>query len=160
MKNTLKMSQFQGDFFPNPETGKWTLKTSLLPCSCIKCREDTGDYTDCYYKDVRGILKQDIQIVNDTATTSVQEDEHGLNALTVKDLRSELNERGIHNPRTLKKVQLKALLIESINEQILFGDNDYDDNELNGVNEVEDYEDENIIIDNPSESDSDSYCDF
>ena len=30
IKNTLKTSQVQGDFFPNPQTGKWTLITSLL----------------------------------------------------------------------------------------------------------------------------------
>ena len=53
------------------------------------------------------LLKQDIKMVSDTATTSVQEDEYGLHALTVKDLRSELNERGIQHPRTLKKQQLK-----------------------------------------------------
>ena len=51
-------------------------------------------------------LKQDIKMVSDTAAnTTTRQDKYGLHELTVKDLRSELNERGIAHSRTLRKQQ-------------------------------------------------------
>jgi len=126
IKNTLKNSQYQGEPSPNPDTGQWSLTTSLLPCSCIKCRVDPLAYNDCYYKDVRGIKRQDIKMVR--AQPTEENDDFGLNELTVNELRKELNERGIRNGRSLVKEQLKELLRQSIEEQILFGCEGFDNN--------------------------------
>ena len=124
LKDTLKTSQFQGEPSPNAETGQWTITTSILPCSCIKCRVNPLAYNDCYYKDVRGIKKEDIKLVDLDSTT--QYDEYGIHELTVKELRKELNERGIKNPKSLIKEQLRELLRDSIDEQILFGCEGFD----------------------------------
>ena len=62
------------------------------------------------------------------AQPTEENDDFGLNELTLNELRKELNERGIRNGRSLVKEQLKELLRQSIKEQILFGCEGFDNN--------------------------------
>lgn len=109
LKDTLKLSQVQGDILENLATGKWTITSAHLPCSCPPCRTDPGTSSvNCLYKSDRKMMQHDIKMKGD-ADIEVTDD-LGLRQLTRDLLRMELHERGIRVPSNMKKDELVELL--------------------------------------------------
>ena len=119
LNKTLQLSQVQGEPLPNPQTGKWRLTHSKLPCSCTVCRTYTLSHSECLYKDVRDIQTVDIKTLSDN-TASTESDPFGLRILNKSQLKEHLIGRGVYVPSRLNKPELMLLLtdvLESENEE-------------------------------------------
>ena len=116
LNHTYKLSQVQGDTVPNHTTGKWTVTTAYLPCACLPCRTDPStSIQNCLYKDSRNIVQNDIQIKGEREV-HVDDDELGLNEMTVPLLRIELEARGVRTTRSWRKHQLVEALTQAIED--------------------------------------------
>ena len=91
---TLKLYQIEGQKNAMP-SGKYQLHTSELPCACSNCRNHEP-IDLCIYKNERKVTKHTVSnTVGDTVNAQQQDDEYGLQGLTVNDLKNELRERGL-----------------------------------------------------------------
>lgn len=123
LNNTLKLSQVQGDATPNSTTGKWTVTSSFLSCACFPCRTDpSSSIQNCLYKHSRTMVQHDIQMKGEQELQVEDNDELGLNLMTVPLLRMELEGRGIRIPRSWKKCQLIEALTQAIEDAELNDD--------------------------------------
>jgi hypothetical protein len=123
LKDTLKVSQVQGDIIPNPLTGKWNVTSAFLPCSCLPCRSDPGSsFQNCLYKSDRNLVQHDVNMKGEADNHGGGDDDLGLQNMTRELLRLELNERGIRTPSSLRKDQLVELLTQAIEAEQLNDD--------------------------------------
>jgi hypothetical protein len=120
LDKTQKLFQVEGESVKNQTTGKWSLISSFLPCACMCCRQDSSNYSECVYKDIRQIRKFDIKMMSEKNSTSTGEidDPFDFMELTVAQLKEELNGRGIATPRSLKKMDLVEWLTEVTNDEL------------------------------------------
>jgi len=116
LDDTLKLGQVQGASECNPRTGKCTIRTAFLPCSCSGCKKDPSNYLGCKYGGERNSKEHDIVMKNDVIINP--DDVWNLNVLTVAELREEVSGRGIHVPKSLLKKDLIGLLTDILNDEV------------------------------------------
>ena len=112
--DTLKISQVSGEYDQDTATGKWSTTASFLPCSCPNCRNNPNDCNGCSYKTYRQSSKKLVSEIDKNAAEN--DDPLGLRKLKVKELRMELEERGI-TWKGLLKNQLVATLTASLQSE-------------------------------------------
>ena len=116
---TQKFYQVQGSI-NTPETGKYHLLASNLPCSCLQCRNDPSNSNSgrsCLYKEERKFMNM---IVSEKKENDEESDPHGINSLKVAELKLELIAQGLKT--TGNKSELQARLIEFLTRKEDAGD--------------------------------------
>ena len=121
LQDTLKISQVQGHPVRNPDTGKWMVTKSDLPCACVACRTNPLLQSDCYYKDLRNIQTVDIEREVDKNAFDPS-DPFSLKLMTVQQLKEQLIGRSIYVPSRLKKKDLIFLLTDVLETEAEEGD--------------------------------------
>ena len=116
MDDTLKLGQVEGASEYNPVTGKCTLRSAFLPCSCHGCKTDPSNFLGCHYREQRNSREHDIVMKDDIIEDP--DDVWNLTVLTVAELREEVIGRGIHVPKTLRKKDLMCLLTDILNDEV------------------------------------------
>ena len=123
LKGTLSIAQVTGHKEKDSVTNKWSVTTADLPCSCMPCRMNPStEYTECYNKKERNLVQH---VLRNKGEDDVAEmDDLGLLGLTNTLLRQELNERGIHTPKTWTKQKLVQRLTDLISAESANDDQD------------------------------------
>ena len=133
IEKTQMLGQVHGECCRNPNTNKWQLTSSLLPCACPICRINPLDILNCHYRQIRKPKKIDIKMKGESINNNL-DGIYGYMVITVSELRTELNGRGIATPKRLNKRDLVALLTETVDLEYA---NDDDGDEVLDVNEVD-----------------------
>ena len=111
IEGTRTVFQIQGNIEPT-SPDKWTIHTSILPCSCSPCRSDTSNVDLCIYKEIRTI---NTKIVSKQENRTTDEDPYGINSLTVALLKEELRARNLK--LSGNKPELLARLLAHLKEE-------------------------------------------
>jgi hypothetical protein len=116
LDKTQMLEQVHGKCTVNLITKKWQLTSSILPCACPTCRIKPSDYQNCLYKDDRKSTKIDIKMRGESINEN-PDDIYGYMVLTVAELKTKLNGRGIATPKRLKKRESVALLTQAVEDE-------------------------------------------
>jgi len=110
IEGTRTVFQIQGNIEPT-SPDKWTIHTSIIPCSCSPCRSDPSNVDLCIYKEIRTI---NTKIVSKQENRTTDEDPYGINSLTVALLKEELRARNLK--LSGNKPELLARLLAHLKE--------------------------------------------
>ena len=113
VSGTMKLHQVQGTADTETDDSNHRFFTSILPCSCPKCRIDPTGAAEglCLYKSDRKIKEIFIVEKKDDVNTD-ENDPYGIKSLTVAELKKELASRG------LIRTGLKAQLVERLTQDM------------------------------------------
>ena len=111
IEGTRTVFQIQGNIEPT-SPDKWTIHTSLLPCSCSLCQSEPSNVDLCICKEIRAIKTK---IVNKQDNRNTDKDPYGINSLSVALLKEELRARNLK--LSGNKPELLARLLAHLKEE-------------------------------------------